>query len=223
MWKKLIKSSCFIYILVHFAGVTEDAALNVLSQASEQTKLLKQDFLTIPAVWGFIGYKHFVDICSMKLKHRTDMTDGTILSEERQMMPFHDHLQPIWEETSSSAGNILNQVSATVDLMNEWFSDKPSGRTFSAAVLSDGTFDIPSGLYFSQPVICVDHEWIPDSQHPPPMEKISLEDLYRDVLPTLESHQLGKWRRCRSQTSFVFASSIISTRWKVNFEGKVSP
>lgn len=178
--------------------MTEDLGLNTLSQASERTRLSKQDFLTVPPVWGFIGSKHLVDICSMKLS----MPEGSL------MMPHHDRLQPIWEERNSTMGNTLNQVLATVDLMNEWFADKPTGRVFSAAVLSDGTFDIPSGLYFSQPVICVDHEWVPDSEHPLPQESITLEELYSDMLPILESLQLGKRCGFRSLVCFVLASSI---------------
>ncbi|KAI5702742.1 hypothetical protein M8J76_009762 [Diaphorina citri] len=204
-------------------GVTEDLGLNILSQASENTNISKEDLIKIPPVWGYIGVKHLVDICSMKYNYKRDMSDGSVYTETRKLMPYHDDLQPIWKERTVLKGNFLNQVSATVDLMNEWFSDKPTGRVFSAAVLSDGTFDIPSGLYFSQPVVCVNHEWIPYSQHPPPLEPIALDDLYSDILPTLQSFQLGRkwnaiWILGDQQSSFEFlkeTSSDISDKGDV--------
>lgn len=128
----------------------------------------------------------------MKWSYNSTMPDGKALNETRQMMLYHDRLQPIWEERSPTSGVTQNQVAATVELMNEWFAEKPSGRAFSAAVLSDGTFNLPSGLYFSQPVTCVKHEWIPCSSHPSPQESIPLDQLYSDILPILETLQLGK-------------------------------
>lgn len=143
-------------------------------------------------MWGYVGVKHLVDICSTEYDYKRVTPEGDEHTETRTLMPYHDHLQHIWEERKTPTRNFLNQVSATVDLINEWFADKPTGRVFSAAVLSDGTFDIPSGLYFSQPVRCIDHEWVPDVQHALPQEPIAIHDLYGTVLPKLQSLEIGK-------------------------------
>uniref|UniRef100_A0A8D9BM14 Malate dehydrogenase 1B n=1 Tax=Cacopsylla melanoneura TaxID=428564 RepID=A0A8D9BM14_9HEMI len=176
----------------HIVGVTEDLNLDIIPQVSAITHIPKQDLIKDAPVWGYIGDKHLVDVCSMGYTYRRDMPDGTVHTESRNLTSYHDALQPIWEERKSSKRNYLNQVLATVELINEWFSATPTGRVFSAAVMSDGTFNVPSGLYFSQPVRCVNHEWVPDGKQPLPQEELPLDTLYSDILPTLQTFQIGK-------------------------------
>ena len=57
------------------------------------------------------------------------------------------------------ASSAASAASAAVDHINSWVLGTPPGEWTSMAVVSDGSYDVPPGLFFSYPVTCANRDY----------------------------------------------------------------
>lgn len=171
--------------------ITADQGLSMLNIISEKTGI-RVDQLSAPPVWGFIGVNSYVDENNIILKanmyrpYKRALTAppgatlplGTIKCELRTLSYLladidHDEVCKIIEKRKNKAMEDLgyriglSKVRAVVSLLKEWYADVCSNNIISLGIYSDGSFGIPTGMVFSQPVKLDDSgKWIPYTKFP---------------------------------------------------------
>ncbi|KAK2586685.1 hypothetical protein KPH14_011727 [Odynerus spinipes] len=129
-----------------------------------------------PAVWGFLGINHFVDVCHMIQKFEVYKPNNRALTaEEGTTLPLgfkHPELRWLFylahnnnphkgyferkAVTQYQIGRTENfqLCKAICDLLQLWYSNSEhiGDEIISLGISSDGSFGIPRGLVFSQPV-----------------------------------------------------------------------
>ncbi|XP_023289804.1 putative malate dehydrogenase 1B [Orussus abietinus] len=150
-----------------------------------------------PPVWGFLGVNDFIDMCHMLQKHRVVKLDTKAsIPSEKSTLPIGTNctefrwffyavhnkspyeMQPIYENNfaiRTSQGNNNHMCKAICDIIKIWYSenDNSDDQIVSLGIFSDGTFGIPEGLFFSQPVYLQKtkerfRKWTPCSEFPTP-------------------------------------------------------
>lgn len=170
--------------------VTADEGLSMLSIISKKIGL-KVAQLGAPPVWGFIGVNSYVDerniVCkatmyrpyerSLSAPRGSTLPLGTKKSELRLLSYLvkdldHDEIMRAVEERRHTVRDLfqptgLSKIRALVSLLREWYSDSCSGNIISLGVYSNGSFGLPTGIVFSQPVkLDESGKWVPYSKFP---------------------------------------------------------
>ncbi|KAI4497521.1 hypothetical protein M0802_007291 [Mischocyttarus mexicanus] len=150
-----------------------------------------------PPVWGFLGINRFVDVCHMIQKCEVYKPNNrAMFAEEGTTLPLgfkypelryffylahdNDPYKGYFERkavTQYQIGRTENfQVCRAIcDLLKLWYSDEENigDEIISLGISSDGTFGIPKGLVFSQPVYLTNLKdgsrvWMPFNNFPLP-------------------------------------------------------
>ncbi|XP_050587717.1 putative malate dehydrogenase 1B [Bombus affinis] len=156
-----------------------------------------------PPVWGFLGINHFVDVHHMIQKYDVYYPNKRALnSNENMILPLgtqHSELRWFFYKIhdKNPYKNYLKRKAllryqmgtsedfpkcrAICDLLKLWYSNKKSigDEIISLGIESDGSFGIPKGLVFSQPVYLKEYEdgsraWVPFRDFPMPNMPISI-------------------------------------------------
>lgn len=176
--------------LSNIVAVSADEGLPMVNLVSEKTGIPK-DKLGAPPVWGFIGMNSFVDTSHIVCKadickpyERAAMsTDGStiplgeIRRELRLLLYWVPNNNSYYTDVIRERRNMIklklsrphirSKQRALCTLLKLWFSTDPSDEIISLGVCSNGTFNIPIGIVFSQPVMLNEqHKWIPYSNFP---------------------------------------------------------
>ncbi|KAK6617563.1 hypothetical protein RUM44_005151 [Polyplax serrata] len=169
--------------------VTQDLGREMLKSISSKTRVALRD-LYCPPVWGFVGLNKFIDVCKtlqtniykVPGKHKNStLPQGTeefelrtldcMLSEE-DTGAMQVHVSNLKLESFPHLGRwpCLAKATAIVDLLKLWGlkQEDGNGEIICLGVYSDGTFNIPHGLYWSQPVILKNGFWVPFPDYPIP-------------------------------------------------------
>ncbi|XP_012264375.2 putative malate dehydrogenase 1B [Athalia rosae] len=143
-----------------------------------------------PPVWGFSAINHFVDFCNIVQRHEIYRPNNRAIKAHKGTTLPLGVKQPdlrsmfyLLHEKSSLVNNPTFEVikvndsqkcKAICDLLRLWYSDSSNdGEIISLGVRSNGTFGIPSGIYFVQPV-CLkkrknkSYVWVPHTHFPVP-------------------------------------------------------
>nr|XP_046479738.1 putative malate dehydrogenase 1B [Neodiprion pinetum] len=144
-----------------------------------------------PPVWGFIGINHFVDMHNTIQRHEIYRPNNRALkSRNGTTLPLgarHQELSSIFymvhdkdpdvtllEHKVSLAGDSQKCI-AICDLLRLWYNknNNVEDEIISLGICSDGTFGIPKGIFFSQPVYLQQLEddsrrWLPCAEFPQP-------------------------------------------------------
>lgn len=171
--------------------VTSDQGLSMLSIISEKTGILVSQ-MSAPPVWGFIGVNSYVDEKNIVFKsemyrpYKRALTApqgatlplGTVKCELRLLSYLvanldHDEIMGRIQERKEKAREYLGyriglpKVRALISLLQEWYAEVPSDNIISLGIYSDGSFELPTGIVFSQPVKLDDTgKWVPYSKFP---------------------------------------------------------
>ncbi|XP_069689666.1 putative malate dehydrogenase 1B [Periplaneta americana] len=201
-------------------AVTADLALQTIGTLASVTRTSRAT-IGQPPVWGFVGLNkmvdfnyayHVTDVFRLKggptkeYSRSSTLQPGTQTVELRNMTYLLDHEPSLHRKVTEKKLQIegllqrslyLPKVRATVDLLTHWLCDKErSNICLSLGVSSNGTFGLPRGLYFSQPVTLVDGFWKPFSDFPLPLDPhCRLVDLA--VMPMHILKQFGLGNRCK--------------------------
>ncbi|XP_039290641.1 malate dehydrogenase-like isoform X3 [Nilaparvata lugens] len=117
-----------------------------------------------------------------------------IINEERDLC-FRSHsFEYIWRwvgEHKRTTKDIygcdpyMSQVNSTVEIIKMWFDGdkRPKTEVLSAGILSTGSYGIPKGIVFSQPVFLEDGHWKPYEELELPHFQINLR--YLTTLPLI--------------------------------------
>ncbi|XP_076279043.1 putative malate dehydrogenase 1B [Lasioglossum baleicum] len=128
-----------------------------------------------PPVWGFLGINQFVDVHHMIQKYdyylpnrrALEASDNAVLPigvQRSQLRWFFymvhnktDHYKEIYIRKSLTQYQVgrsedFQNCRAICDLLKLWYSAEVGDEILSLGVISDGSFGIPKGLVFSQPV-----------------------------------------------------------------------
>ncbi|KAJ8921872.1 hypothetical protein NQ315_008505, partial [Exocentrus adspersus] len=180
---------CATVRLSDIVVVAADEGLSYLSALAEKTEIPVHK-ISAPPVWGFIGMKSFVDLRhtvfkadvyrpnerSLTAPHGSTLPLGTIKSELRLMshlIPDQNEIERIVDERKKKIMKTLehpplfSKIRAIISLLKLWYAEEPSDEIISLGVCSNGSFGIPPGVVFSQPVkLNAKGKWVPYSQFP---------------------------------------------------------
>ncbi|XP_054001979.1 putative malate dehydrogenase 1B [Hylaeus anthracinus] len=164
-----------------------------------------------PPVWGYLGVNHFVDIHHMIKKCDIYQPNRrAIESNETVTLPIgvqrselrwffylsHDKTDPYqnYSERKSltqyqvGRSEDFQKCRAICDLLKLWYSkeERIGDEIISLGVISDGSFGIPQGLAFSQPVYLKVSEdqsrvWVPFTDFPMPYMPIEIFQNFIDT------------------------------------------
>ncbi|XP_076642877.1 putative malate dehydrogenase 1B [Halictus rubicundus] len=149
-----------------------------------------------PPVWGYLGINQFVDVHHMIQKsdyylpnrRALDSSDTAALPigvQRSQLRWFFymvhdkiDHYKEIFARKSLTQYQVgrcedFQKCRAICDLLKLWYRAEVGDEILSLGVISDGSFGIPEGLVFSQPVylkVLEDQSrvWVPFKDFPMP-------------------------------------------------------
>ncbi|XP_026672773.1 putative malate dehydrogenase 1B [Ceratina calcarata] len=152
-----------------------------------------------PPVWGFLGINHFVDVSHMVQKCYVYRPNKRALrANEKVVLPLgtqHTELRWFFYMVHDKNPYVnyfrrkallryqvgrsedFPKCKAICDLLRLWFSKTVGDEIISLGIASDGSFGIPEGIVFSQPVCLNELEdgsrvWVPFVDFPMPnMEK----------------------------------------------------
>ncbi|XP_050546123.1 uncharacterized protein LOC126908253 [Daktulosphaira vitifoliae] len=181
--------------LYNFVGVTAHFGMETLSSISRATNIPISE-LHCPPVWGFIGYSKYIDY--NHIMYHTDV-QSNLNPKNKPQSKFeyyktHKFLGSIMNsiqftyDSNECSLKILPEIRATVTIISEWFGNK-SNKSLCAAIFSDGTFNLPFGIFMSQPVVLEDGEWKPYNEFPAPTNEVFISDKVMDLL---NDYNLGK-------------------------------
>ncbi|XP_050509687.1 putative malate dehydrogenase 1B [Diabrotica virgifera virgifera] len=184
-----IVATCRRKKLSNIVAVTADKAFPYITSVSKNTGV-PVDRISAPAVWGFVGMNQFVDVRNIVYKAEmyrpfkrsltapkdTSLPLGTVHTEIRIMSYMLKSVTDISDEVEEHNKRmfakihrppIYSKVRATVSLLKLWSASEIGDEIISLGVASNGSFNIPKGIVFSQPVK-LDHnrKWIPYSKFP---------------------------------------------------------
>lgn len=170
--------------------VTADKGLSMLNILSGKTGIRKAQ-LSAPPVWGFIGINSYIDEKNTVFKatiyrpYKRALTAprcatlplGTVKYELRLLSCLsedidHDSVMREVEERNEKAKSFeykmgLPKVRALISLLQEWYADNYSDNIISLGIYSDGSFGLPTGIVFSQPVKLNERgKWVPYADFP---------------------------------------------------------
>lgn len=170
--------------------VTADKGLSMLNILSDITGIRKAQ-LSAPPVWGFIGINSYIDEkntvfkSTMNRPYERALTAprgatlplGTVKYELRLLSCLladidHDYIKREVEQRNEKAKILeykigLPKVRALISLLQEWYADNYSDNIISLGIYSDGSFGLPTGIVFSQPVKLNEKgEWVPYAKFP---------------------------------------------------------
>lgn len=170
--------------------VTSDEGLPMLNIISKKTGI-RVDQLAAPPVWGFIGINSYVDEKNIVFKavmyrpYERALTAppgatlplGTMKFELRLLSYLvtdidHDDLMRQIEERREKVKDLgspegLPKIRALISLLQQWYADSHSDNIISLGIYSDGSFGLPTGIVFSQPVkLNETGKWVPYSRFP---------------------------------------------------------
>ncbi|KZC10235.1 Putative malate dehydrogenase 1B [Dufourea novaeangliae] len=162
-----------------------------------------------PPVWGYLGINQFVDIhhmiqkCDYYLPNRralessetTTLPIGVQRSELRWFFYISHNKTDPYRQLSIQKSLVQYQVGrsedfqkcrAICDLLKLWYRKEVGDEIISLGIFSDGSFGIPEGLVFSQPVylkVLEDHTriWVPFTDFPMPNMPISFFQNLLDI------------------------------------------
>ncbi|XP_067892177.1 putative malate dehydrogenase 1B isoform X2 [Heterodontus francisci] len=127
-------------------------------------------------VWGNIGRSMYIDLHRARV-HRyesaiwgpaefsrpvLEMLHHTNWVEEEFQEEVRSHRPKIQAALKSHLG--ISTAAAIHKILHCWYFDSPPGEIISLGVISQGDFDIPSGLIFSVPVRFCAGKWVIQSQ-----------------------------------------------------------
>ncbi|XP_075232321.1 putative malate dehydrogenase 1B [Lycorma delicatula] len=119
------------------------------------------------------------------------------ISNQKQLWLYYDYYMMnindllCQEIVKSTHGHFpcMSQVKSSVHVINMWINSEYSKEIISAGIRSNGSYDIPEGIVFSQPVILKDGKWQICTKFPVPHCIIKLRNLF--FLPTIISQKFG--------------------------------
>lgn len=174
----------------NIVAVSAHYGLEISRRLISSLGLEPEDFGS-PPVWGFLGINRFVDLCHMVQKYEMNKRrsagsfDYTQHSELRWSFYIAHDKDPYEHSFERKA---VGECTAVCDILKLWYSqaEDVEDKVTSLGIRSDGTFDIPKGLVFSQPVsLKVSQDgsriWIPCSEFPLPCVPISI---FRNLIDT---------------------------------------
>ncbi|XP_034191366.1 putative malate dehydrogenase 1B [Osmia lignaria lignaria] len=163
-----------------------------------------------PPVWGYLGINQFVDVDHMIQKVHTYPATRTQISQKNVLLPIqtqeHSELRWFFYMSHNKKPYVDNlkrkaltqylvgrsedfpKCKAICDLLKLWYSKKENieDEIISLGIASDGSFGIPKGLVFSQPVylkVLADDSrvWIPFTDFPMPNMPFSIFQNFIDT------------------------------------------
>ncbi|GCC36907.1 hypothetical protein chiPu_0015407 [Chiloscyllium punctatum] len=127
-------------------------------------------------VWGNIGRSTYIDLHKARVHQYEsaiwgppefsrpvlEMLRNKNWIEEEFVEELHAHRPKIQAALKHGLG--LSTAVAIQKVLNWWYHDSPPGEFISLGVVSQGDFDIPSGIIFSVPVRFCGGKWVIQSQ-----------------------------------------------------------
>ncbi|XP_057657797.1 putative malate dehydrogenase 1B isoform X1 [Diorhabda carinulata] len=158
----------------NIVAITADKGFPYIKSVSAKTGV-PVSRISAPAVWGFVGTNHFVDVrniiykADMRMPFKRSLTSpkgstlplGIAHAEIRMMSYLLKTSNDITNETEDFAKElqiklrrppIFSKVRAITSLLKLWTTEEIGDEIISLGVCSDGSFGIPKGVVFSQPV-----------------------------------------------------------------------
>ncbi|KAK9296601.1 hypothetical protein QLX08_009436 [Tetragonisca angustula] len=191
---------------------------------------LTQQNFGCPPVWGFLGISHFVDVHHMiqkcdvyyPNKRALNLNENMILplgiqhSELRWFFymahdkyPYKNHFKrKALLRYQMGRSEDLPKCRAICDLLKLWYSKKESigDEIISLGIASDGSFGIPKGLVFSQPVYLKECDdglriWVPFKDFPMPNMPLSIFQSLIDTAIYIKK-KITEFKNCFDATNF---------------------
>ncbi|KAJ9591535.1 hypothetical protein L9F63_001889, partial [Diploptera punctata] len=197
----------------NIVAVTADLALESLETLSREANIPRHT-IGQPPVWGFIGVNHLVDL--QKAYHVVEIfkpdADGTrkyppgstlcpgsrtvqvrnmaYLLQQSKCLHLKIQYRKLQTEEILGRSTYIAKVKATIDLVKHWYCG--NDVCLSLGICSNGSFGLPHGIYFSQPVRLINGKWKPFFSYPLPDEvNCRLIDLIILPMHILKHFSLG--------------------------------
>ncbi|CAG9863914.1 unnamed protein product [Phyllotreta striolata] len=169
--------------------ITADKGFPFVTAASEETGI-EIHRISAPVVWGSIGVNCFVDIrnaffkadvyrpyrCSLTAPKGSTLPLGVVSSELRLMGYKIKDAGVIERKVKNNTkkmedligrASLFSKLRAIGLLLKLWYADEVGDEIISLGVRSNGSFHVPKGMFFSQPVkLSESRVWVPYSNYP---------------------------------------------------------
>ncbi|XP_072434658.1 putative malate dehydrogenase 1B isoform X2 [Chiloscyllium punctatum] len=156
-------------------GVYQEIAIKIDTFAKPNVRVIVADVKDV-IVWGNIGRSTYIDLHKARVHQYEsaiwgppefsrpvlEMLRNKNWIEEEFVEELHAHRPKIQAALKHGLG--LSTAVAIQKVLNWWYHDSPPGEFISLGVVSQGDFDIPSGIIFSVPVRFCGGKWVIQSQ-----------------------------------------------------------
>ncbi|KAL0271096.1 UNVERIFIED_CONTAM: hypothetical protein PYX00_008304 [Menopon gallinae] len=177
--------------------VTHDLGRETLGFLAKKTGMKLADF-HCPPVWGFVGLNKYVDLRNTLVSYEYRVPGPRVSMQIPQGRNEQEIRTVDNMITDANINEIvvavaerkcaprlgrqpqLCKITAILDVLRFWGlkQEDGDGEVLSLGVYSDGTFNIPEGLYWSQPVTLEKGFWKPYARFPIPRTEINLQSLF---------------------------------------------
>ncbi|XP_014221790.1 putative malate dehydrogenase 1B [Trichogramma pretiosum] len=175
--------------------------------------------ISSPPVWGFLGINHFIDIdqviknCTVNLPNKRAFKNSNFLLpskfkyQEFRRLFYLSHDKDPHKLLAKRKATCWYQVGRTEDyqkckaicnLLKMWYSEdysKIGDEIIFLGVPSNGNFNLPTNIYFSQPVrlkVLKDHSriWTSCSDYPAPSDPVIIQNFVETAKIILKNMKL---------------------------------